>query len=164
MEIAEKNIERIMEEAEQIDKEEDSAGTWVKLNEELQDQKKMRAKVQEIVKTLKETGKEKINTTDKESVKGKSRQGSHAIMNCEVTTDEKYGLIVNSEAVSQNNDLNQLSPQVEQSTEILGKPPAEVVSDSGYFIPFYCTKAVHAKFIWHSLNAYPPAYDFSLFP
>jgi hypothetical protein len=93
----------------------------------------MLAKVQEIVKTLKEAGKEKINTTDKESVNGKSRQGSHAIMNCEVTTDEKYGLIVNSEAVSQNNDLNQLSPQVEQSTEILGKPPAQVVSDSGYF-------------------------------
>ena len=133
LEIAEKNIERIMEEAEQIDKEEDSAGTLVKLNEELQDQKKMRAKVQEIVKTLKETGKEKINTTDKDSVNGKSRQGSHAVMNCEVTTDEKYGLIVNGEAVSQNNDLNQLSPQVEQSTETLGKPPAQVVSDSGYF-------------------------------
>ncbi len=119
LEIAEKNIERIMEEAEEIDKEEDGAGTLVKLNKELQDQKEMRAKVQEIVKTLKETGKEKINTTDKDSVNGKTRQGSHAIMNCEVTTDEKYGLIVNSEAVSQNNDLNQLSPQVEQSTEIL---------------------------------------------
>ena len=38
-----------------------------------------------------------------------------------------------SEAVSQNNDLNQLSPQVEQSTEILGKPPERVVSDAGYF-------------------------------
>ena len=120
LEIAEKNIERIMEEAEQIDKEEDSAGTLVRLNKELQDQKGMRAKVQEIVNTLKETGKEKINTTDKDSVNGKTRQGSHAIMNCEVTTDEKYGLIVNSEAVSQDNDLNQLSPQVEQSTEILG--------------------------------------------
>ncbi|MBI5308250.1 MAG: hypothetical protein HZB37_07985 [Planctomycetes bacterium] len=100
LEIAEKNRERIMEEAEQIDKEEDSAGTLVKLDEELQDQKKMRAKVQEIVKTLKETGKEKINTTDKESIKGKIRQGSHAIINCQVTTDEKYGLIVNGEAVS----------------------------------------------------------------
>ena len=32
LEIAEKNIERIMEEAEQIDKEEDSAGSFVKLN------------------------------------------------------------------------------------------------------------------------------------
>jgi len=133
LEIAEKNIERIMEEAERIDKEEDSAGSLVKLQEELQDQKKLQAKVQEIVKTLKETGKEKVNTTDNDSVNGKSRQGSHAIMNCEVTTDEKHGLIVNGEAVSQNNDLNQLSPQVEQCTKTLGKPPAQVVSDSGYF-------------------------------
>ena len=133
LEIAEKNIERIMEEAEQIDKEEDSAGSLVKLNEELHDQKKLQAKVQEIVKTLKETGKEKINTTDIDSVNGKTRQGSHAIMNCEVTTDEKHGFIVNGEAVSQNNDLNQLTPQLEQSTETLGKAPEKVVSDAGYF-------------------------------
>ncbi|HHT9135695.1 MAG TPA: transposase [Candidatus Wunengus sp. YC60] len=133
LEIAEKNIERIMEEAEQIDKEEDSAGSLVKLSEDLQGQKKLQAKVQEIAKTLRETGKEKINATDIDSVNGKTRQGSHAIMNCEVTTDEKHGLIVNGEAVSQNNDLNQLSPQVEQCTELLGKPPAQVVSDSGYF-------------------------------
>lgn len=133
LEIAEKNIERIMEEAEQIDKEEDSAGTLVKLDEELQDQKKMQAKVQEIVKTLKDTGKEKINTTDKDSVNGKTRQGSHAIINCQVITDEKYGLIVNGEAVSQNNDLNQLTPQLEQATEAMGKAPEKAITDAGYF-------------------------------
>jgi len=133
LEIAEKNIERIMEEAEQIDKEEDSAGTLVKLDEELQDQKKMQAKVQEIVKTLKETGKEKINTTDKDSVNGKTRQGSHAIINCQVTTDEKHGLIVSGEAVSQNNDLNQLTPQLEQVAETLGKAPEKAITDAGYF-------------------------------
>jgi len=54
-------------------------------------------------------------------------------MNCEVSTDKKHGFIVNSEAVSQNNDLNQLSSQVKQCTETLGRPPAEVVSDAGYF-------------------------------
>ena len=133
LEIAEKNIERIMEEAEQIDKEEANAGTLVKLDEELRDQKKMQAKVQEIVKTLKETGKEKINTTDKDSVNGKTRQGSHAILNCQVTTDEKHGLIVSGEAVSQNNDLNQLTPQLKQATETLGKAPEKAITDAGYF-------------------------------
>ena len=133
LEIAEKNIERIMEEAEQIDKEEANAGTLVKLDEELRDQKKMQAKVQEIVKTLKETGKEKINTTDKDSVNGKTRQGSHAIINCQVTTDEKHGLIVSGEAVSQNNDLNQLTPQLKQATETLGKAPEKAITDAGYF-------------------------------
>ena len=133
LEIAEKNIERIMEEAEQIDKEESNAGTLVKLDEELQDQKKMQAKVQEIVKTLKESGKEKINTTDKDSVNGKTRQGSHAIINCQVITDEKHGLIVSGEAVSQNNDLNQLTPQLEQATETMGKATEKAITDAGYF-------------------------------
>ena len=133
LEIAKKNIERILEEAEQIDKEEDSKGSLVKLKEELQSQEKLQAKVKEISEKLKETGKDKINATDIDSVNGKTRQGSHAIMNCEVSTDEKHGLIVNSEAVSQNNDLNQLSSQVEQCAETLGKPPAQVVSDAGYF-------------------------------
>lgn len=133
IEVAEKNIERILEEVEQIDKEEDSKGSLVKLREDLHGHEKLQAKVKEISKKLKETGKDKINATDIDSVNGKTRQGSHAIMNCEVSTDKKHGLIVNSEAVSQNNDLNQLSPQVEQCTATLGKPPAQVVSDSGYF-------------------------------
>jgi hypothetical protein len=133
LEIAEKNIERIMEEAEQIDKEEAGSGTLVKVSEELQEQKKMQAKVREILKTLKETGKEKINTTDKDSVNGKTRQGSHAIINCQVITDEKHGFIVNGDAVSQNNDLNQLAPQLEQATEVLGKAPRNAVTDAGYF-------------------------------
>ncbi len=111
----------------------DSEGSLVRLHEELQDQKKLQAKGQEIVKTLKETEKEKINTTDNDSVNGKTRQGSHAIMNCEVTTDEKHGLKVNGEAVSQSNDLNQLTPQMEQSAETLCKAPEKVVSDAGYF-------------------------------
>src|SRR3990172_6722745 len=115
LEIAEKNIDRLMEEVEQID------------------QKKLQEKVREISKQLKEIGKEKINSTDIDSVNGKSRQGSHAIMNCQISTDEKHGLIVNSDAVSQNNDLNQFASQVEQSKETLERAPANVVSDAGYF-------------------------------
>lgn len=53
-----------MEEAERIDKEEDSKGSLVKLKEELQSNEKLQAKVKEISKKLKESGKEKINTTE----------------------------------------------------------------------------------------------------
>jgi len=133
LEIAEKNIDRLMEEVEQIDQEEENIGSLVKVNKDLQDQKKLQEKVREISKQLKETGKEKINSTDIDSVNGKSRQGSHAIMNCQISTDEKHGLIVNSDAVSQNNDLNQFASQVEQSKETLERAPANVVSDAGYF-------------------------------
>lgn len=130
MEIAEKNIERIMEEAEQIDKEEDSMGSLVKLNEELKDQKKLQEKVQKISRQLKESGKKKINSTDIDAVNGKGRQGTHAIINCQIITDEKHGLILNSDGVSQNNDYNQFSPQVEQAKETLDKAQVSVVSNA----------------------------------
>jgi transposase len=133
LEKVEKNIDRIMEEAEQIDTEEEGNGSLVKLDEELQGQEKLRAKVKEISKTLKEIGQNKINSTDNDSVNGKSRQGTHAIYNCEISADEKHGLIVNTEAVSQNNDYNQFSAQLEQSTETLGNLPVNAISDSGYF-------------------------------
>ena len=54
-------------------------------------------------------------------------------MNCQISTDEKHGFIVNSDAVSQNNDMNQFASQVEQSKETLERAPANVVSDAGYF-------------------------------
>src|SRR3972149_4180394 len=85
----------IMEEVEQIDQEEEDIGPLVKVKKDLQDQKKLQEIVREISKQLKETGKEKINSTDSDSVNGKSRQGSHAIMNFEGTTDGKHGLIGN---------------------------------------------------------------------
>lgn len=57
-----------MEEVEQIDQEEEDLGSLVKLNKELQDQKKLQEKVRKISEQLKETGKEKINSTDSDSV------------------------------------------------------------------------------------------------
>ena len=74
-----------MEEVEQIDWEEETIGSLVKVNKDLQDQKKLQERVREISKQLKETGKEKINSTDIDSVNGKSRQGSNAIMNCQIS-------------------------------------------------------------------------------
>ncbi|KAB2834907.1 MAG: transposase [Candidatus Brocadia sp.] len=56
-----------------------------KENKDIQGQKKLQEKVRKISKQLKETGKEKINSTDSDRVNGKSRQGSHAIMNCQIS-------------------------------------------------------------------------------
>lgn len=50
----------------------------------------------------------------------------------QINTDNKHGLIVHGEAVSQNNDLNQLKDQLEKSTENLGKKPKSSCTDSGY--------------------------------
>lgn len=105
-----KNIDRLVDEAERMDKQE-----------------------QDIAKSLKETGKSSINTTDQECVKAKGRQGTHASYNAQIAVDEKHGLIASGEAVSEKNDLNQFHNQLSHASENLGNKPRQACSDSGYF-------------------------------
>jgi transposase len=128
-----KNIERLVDEAERIDWEEEEKESLVKIKKELMDQEKLQATIQEVAKTLKETGKSSINTVDEDCVKAKGRQGTHASYNAQMAVDEKHGLIVSSDAVSQNNDLNQLHHQLKQASEAIGKKPDVACTDAGYF-------------------------------
>src|SRR3970040_3040331 len=57
-----KNIDRLVDEAERMDKQEEEKESLVRVKEELMDQEKLRATVQDIAKTLKQTGKYSINT------------------------------------------------------------------------------------------------------
>lgn len=59
-------------------------------------------------------------------------QGSHAAYNVQSVVDEKHGLIVNSDAVSENNDLHQFTDQIEQANEVLGKKCKTACADAGY--------------------------------
>ncbi len=129
---AEENIEQIMEEAERLDKSEENMESLVKLEDDLLSQKKVQKKIKEIASTIERTGQTSVNTTDIGSVKAKGRQGIHASYNAQIVVDEKHGLIVNTEVVSQNNDKNQLSDQVNQTIEVLEKKPESVACDSGY--------------------------------
>jgi len=88
-----KNIDRLVDEAERMDKQEEEKESLVRVKEELMDQEKLKATIQDIAKTLKETGKSSVNTTDQECVKAKGRQGTHASYNAQIAVDEKHGLI-----------------------------------------------------------------------
>jgi transposase len=128
-----KNIEDIIAESEHIDEQEEDFGSLVKLNEKLQNQEALAAKVKEIVDELKTSGKSHVNTTDADSLKGKGDRGTKMYHNVQITVDEKNGLIVNTDIVSQANDANQLSKQIKQAKEVLEKPPKVACADSGYF-------------------------------
>ena len=128
-----KNIDRLVDEAERIDQQEEEKESLVKIKKELMDQEKLQATIQDIAQTLKETKKSSINTTDQECVKAKGRQGTHASYNAQIVVDEKHGLIVSNEAVSENNDLNQFHNQLNRAGEVLGNKPKVACSDSGYF-------------------------------
>jgi len=126
-----KKIEILMDECEKADREE-TGESYVKLKDELRDEQKRKEKIEAVWEHLKTSGKESVNTTDPECVKAKSRQGKHASYNVQLVTDNKNGLIVSAEAVSEGVDYNQFSKQMKNAEETLGKPPQTGCADSGY--------------------------------
>ena len=61
-----------------------------------------------------------------------SRQGRHSSYTTQVVTDKKNGLIVNAEATSQGNDINQFSNQIKNAEEVIGKQAEVACADAGY--------------------------------
>lgn len=127
-----KHIDRILTECEQADEKEQNQSSFVKLKEHLKNQETLRDKVNNIMKELNQENQKSRNTTDKECTRINSLQGSHAGYNSQIVTDEKHGLIVNADVVSENNDLNQFASQINQANEILGKKCKTASADSGY--------------------------------
>lgn len=128
----EKEIEQVIDESEGIDTKEQDERSLIKLKEEVHDKAKLINKMKDVLNTMKAQNKESINLTDEDSVKAKGRQGTHAAYNVQSTVDGKHGLIVHAEAVSQSNDFNQLSVQVQAAAENVGKIPQHVCADAGY--------------------------------
>jgi transposase len=128
----EERIDQLIEDGEKEDLQEQGAGSFVRLKEKIQDKAKLINKIKDVLSEIEASGKKMINSTDKDCVNGKSRQGTHAVHNVQSTVDGKHGLIVNAECVSQSNDYNQLSRQVESATEIIGYKPKDVCADAGY--------------------------------
>lgn len=126
------NIDQLLSESEKIDREEENEGSHVKISKDLADQKVLANKIVNIMKQIKESGKDSINTTDNDCVKAKGRQGTHASFNSQVVVDKKHGLIVSCEAVSQNNDCNQFVRQISNAAKNTGKMPKIGCADSGY--------------------------------
>jgi transposase len=127
-----KNIERILAECERIDSAEEDKGSLVELSKELQNQEQLASKIKNVLKEFDIADKEKINLTDPDSVKSKGDRGTKMYHNAQITVDEKNGLIVSSDIVSQVNDSNQFKEQVEQAQKNLGKKVKTACADSGY--------------------------------
>lgn len=125
-------IDKILSESASIDKQEQNEQSLVNMQKELKDQKKLKAKVKEIIAELKQTDKKSLNTTDPECSRMNSVQGSHAGYNAQTVVDEKHGLIVSSDVVNDNNDRNQFLNQINQANETLEKNCRIACADKGY--------------------------------
>ncbi len=127
-----KRISAILTQCDRVDQAEEGTRSLVTMDKELKDQKILKSKVKAILKELEEEKQKSLNTTDPECTRINSLQGSHAGYNLQSTVDEKEGLILSSDVVSENNDLNQFASQINQANQILGKKCKTAVADSGY--------------------------------
>jgi transposase len=125
-------IEQLVEECEKIDEMEEGQKSWVAMEDELTQKKQLKERVQEALKILKETGREQINLTDSDCALMHSIQGSHASYNVQSVVDDKHGLIVHAEAVSETSDVNQFAQQIDRANEVLEKPCEVACADAGY--------------------------------
>jgi transposase len=84
-------IEQLVEECEKIDQIEEGQKSWVEMDHELTRKKQLKERIQEALKTLKETGRTQINLTDPDCALMHSIQGSHASYNVQSVVDDKNG-------------------------------------------------------------------------
>ncbi len=125
-------IESILKECERIDAKEQTAPSLVELQDELKTHEGLKAKVERVQQELKKSGAKSMNTSDRDCVKVKGRQGAHAGYNGQVVVDEKHGLIVNSDVINESNDVGQFANQIEQANEVLDKKCQNACGDAGY--------------------------------
>jgi len=127
-----RHIESILSECEAIDEKEEKEQSLIKMKTSLKEKEILKSEIGKILKELKAQDKKAINTIDKECTRINSVQGSHAGYNTQIVVDEKHGLIVNSDVVDKNNDLEQFADQINQANETLGKKCKAACADSGY--------------------------------
>jgi len=125
-----KNIQDILTQCDTIDDAEKGLGSLVSMDKELKDEKILQSKVKNILKELQE--EESFNTTDPECTRIKKGKNFYAGFNFQSTVDKKKGLILSTDVVSENNDLNQFASQINQANEILGKKCETACADCGY--------------------------------
>lgn len=132
-------IDRLLEESERIDKSESNQGSFVKMQEELAGNEVLRTRIKEIMDQFEEEGEKTqngkdrtINLTDPDSSLMRSIQGSHASFNIQGVFDDKHGLIVNMDTVSDTSDVNQFANQIKQAEEVTGKECEVACADAGY--------------------------------
>lgn len=131
-------IDELLKECEQADEAESDQASMVKMHEELSDKKVLKEKIEALLNQFKAeealTGKapNSINQTDPECSLMRSVQGSHASYNVQSVVDDKHGLIVHADVVSETSDVNQFAEQIIQAEEVTGKECKVASADAGY--------------------------------
>lgn len=131
-------IQRILDECEQVDRNESQCGSFVKMPQELAQAERLKQSIENAMEEFARCGEQsqrerKINRVDPDSVLCKGRQGMHCGYNVQNVVDDKNGLIVHTQVVSEANDLNQLAAQIHGAEAELGMECEVGCGDAGYW-------------------------------
>jgi hypothetical protein len=121
-----------LRDCEREDAAEEAKESLVRVPGDLAEAKAMREKVQTIYRELQGSTKKSLNTTDPDAQHMQGRQGTHAGYNVQVVVDDQNGLIVQTDVVDDGNDRQQLKNQIDQASDVLGKPCETACADAGY--------------------------------
>lgn len=133
-----KRIQHLLEECEQIDQNESRCGSFATMPKELAQATKLKESIEKAMAEFAENGEQskkecKINRIDPESIMIKGRQGTHCGYNMQNVVDDKNGLIVHTDVVSEANDLKQLASQIHGAEADLGRECKVACGDAGYW-------------------------------
>ena len=128
-------VEKILQEAEEVDQAEDEAdgnGTDNQLPEHLRDAKVRRARLEEIARRLKESKKTAIVETDPDARVMMTTEGKRPCYNMQASVDAESQIIVAMELTQAENDAGLLPEMVEQIESNSGLSPDVSIVDTGY--------------------------------
>ncbi len=125
-------IDQLLAECEQQDQYDSNETSYVKMNKELTQTKKLKKKIEIALSELERKKLNRVNITDPDSGIMKGRQGSHCSFNVQSVVDEKEGLIIHVEPVTSKNDLSQFAQQIQKGMENTQKKCKVACADSGY--------------------------------
>jgi transposase len=124
-------IEALLAACAAADEAEAGTESRVQLRGELATAQGRQAAIEAVLGRLQATGQPSLNTTDGDCVRLR-RGGSRAGYNGQAVVDDAHGLVVSGDVVAENNDMQQLTPQLAQAAETLARAPEVICSDAGY--------------------------------
>ena len=128
------SINEIMEKIESANEEEQERN--YELPEELQDQEKLKEKIESALQEMDRINRENLHKDDKDARMMKTGNNNKQMgYNCQAVVDEQSGLIVAQDVTNDENDTDMLVPMIEKVEETTGRQADETVADAGYYSP-----------------------------
>jgi transposase len=132
MQEIDQRVETILQECEIADQSEQSRTPLVKMRSALQNQKQLKAQIGSVLAELQEQDRTALNTTDPESARMRNGGQIENGYNLQSVVDERHGLIVHCDVLSQSNDGGLFSSQIQAAQETLGKVCEQACADAGF--------------------------------